>query len=41
MHPKKRTRTYRIFFYRLKKETKAKRGDLDNDLITKDISISF
>jgi hypothetical protein len=38
MVSKKRTRTYRIFFYCLKKETKAKDGDPDNDLITKDIS---
>jgi hypothetical protein len=35
---KKRTRTYPTFFCRLKKEAKAKNGDPDNDLITKDIS---
>jgi hypothetical protein len=37
MLSKKRTRTYPIFFSRLKEEAKAKRGDQDNDLITKNI----
>jgi hypothetical protein len=37
MVSKKRTRTYPIFFYRLKKKAKAKSGNPDNDLVTKDI----